>query len=136
MAKFFKHNGVVCLRRSDAEEAKHPVPAGATDIVSFDEDSNAALLSDFDFNCNPYTLVAGQLQKNGSPVAIAADTTAKQERADFDSQVAAAITRLGQIKTGADAGLTNSQRDAAIGDLAVILRRTLRLLNQLRPLIK
>ncbi len=98
MAKFFKHEGVVCLRRTAAEESRHPVPAGATDVIAFDEETNAAVIADFSAGCNPYTLAGGQLLKDGVQVAFAADGADKTTRDEIRAQAAAAITQF--LRTG------------------------------------
>lgn len=108
--------------------------AGDESAFDFDATTNAETAADVAASVAPFTVVGGQLRKNGVAVLLNADSPDVQDRNDFDSQLSAAATRLGQIKTAADAGLTNAQRDTAIGDLAVILRRTLKLVAQLRKL--
>lgn len=91
MAKFYKHAGVIGLRKSAAEELLLPIPAGATDVIAFDESSNAAVIAAFDADCNSHSLSGGVLRKNGSPVAFAADSADKQDREGLLSEASQAV---------------------------------------------
>lgn len=137
MAKFYKQkDGSYGLRHGLS--ANEPIPADA-EVVEFDETANAGLLDSLcgknGFRWQDHSIVSGVIQRAGSPVSIAADSPDVADRKDFDAQVPAMLSRVAAIKTAADAGFANAAaRDAAIGDLAQMLRRTLRIVNQLRKI--
>lgn len=133
MAKFFTHDGVVCLRKTAAEEAKHPIPVDATEVLVFDEESNAALIADFDAGCNPYTISGGQLRKNGVAVSFAADGNNKQARDGLRTQATQAVAdNATYLAIGSP---TNAQNLAQIRSLTQqnnrIIRRLVLLVNEL-----
>jgi hypothetical protein len=92
MAKFFLHNGVIGLRKSAAEESVAPIPAGATDVISFDEASNQAAIAAFDAGYNSHSLAGGVLKRNGVTVVFAADAADKQDRDNFAAAVQNALS--------------------------------------------
>lgn len=74
MAKVFTHaNGIVGWRKTAAEEAAAPLPADAANVVTFDEDTNAALVADLGLTTAPYSVAGGVLKKNGVAVSLTAD---------------------------------------------------------------
>lgn len=137
MAKFYKNtDGSYGLRHGLS--ANEPIPPGA-EVVEFDEMTNQGLIDSLcgkgGFRWQDHAIVAGVIQRSGSALAIAADSPDVAERKDFDAQIPTMITRVTAIKAAADAGFASAAaRDAAIGDIAQMLRRTLRIVNQLRKL--
>lgn len=131
MAKFYRDPaGNYGLRRSPEEEVQAPIPGGST-AVEFDEETNAGLLRSLDgqepgWRWQDHAISGGQIVRGGTPVAVNPDGQDKQDRDGFRAALQTALVRLQQIETAASGGLNNAQRDAAIGDLALILRRTLR----------
>lgn len=121
---------ILRLCRTDAEESFHGPPAGFVGSVAFDESTNTAAVADLGANWQSHDCPAGVLRKNSVPVTINPDGQVKQDRDTYSQNVATALTRLQQIKSQADGGMTNAQRDLAIGDLAVILGRLVRKANQ------
>lgn len=57
-------------RVSASHERDRPLPSSVTNLVRFDENTNATLLADLDRNYRAYTLVSGQLRKNNALVTI------------------------------------------------------------------
>lgn len=131
MAKFYRDpQGNYGLRYTSNEEVQHPIPDGAT-VVEFDEATNPNLLASLNgqaagFRWQDHTIVGGQIVRAGTPLVINPDGPDKQDRDGFRAALQTALARLQQIEMAAAGGLNNAQRDAAIGDLALILRRTLR----------
>lgn len=116
-------------------ETRYPTPpTGTAGTLTFDEVSNTATVADMRASLDGYTCPAGVLKKNGVNVTIQPDSPERADRADFDSQVTAALNRLDQIVTQSGSGLTNAQRDAAIGDLARVCRRLVKMAVQFRSL--
>lgn len=127
MAKVFLHagGGVVGVRRTAAEEAFAPLPADSSQVVTFDEDANAAVLADLGRTTTPFTIVAGVLRKNGSPVAIQPDGDRAALKSAAASAVAANDTYL------AIASPSNAQNAAQIRALTQQNNRLIKRLVQL-----
>ena len=63
--------------KTPAEEARYPDPPdGATQKVTFDESSNSSLIAGINTDWNSHRVVSNALQRDGTPVAIAADQSA------------------------------------------------------------
>lgn len=117
---------------SAVEAAQHPdPPPGAATTLAFDAESNPALVADLQRSTDAYRLQSGTLTKGGQPVTINPPPAATVERSaaesDLRDQYATAVQRLDAIIAGGFAN--NTARDAAISDLARILKRSLRLLK-------
>ena len=141
MAKFFYRSDGSCLAFArDAEmevrvrlNADNPEAAGPA--FEFDETTNVSLCNDIAANSPRYSCSGGLLRKDGSVVAVAANSAAKDEREDFSSSLSTMVTRLTQISTQAETGFqNNTARDTAIRDLALALRRVVRRLGHFNSL--
>lgn len=72
---------LIGVRLSAAEETKWPdVPAGTASTLTFDEDTNTALVADLRINSGSYTLLAGVLRKSGVVQVINADSSDRTAR--------------------------------------------------------
>lgn len=108
MAKFFLHGGGICLRANDDEERRHPVPAGATDIVVFDEAKNDGVIAAFATDYNSFSLSGGVLRRNGTPVTFAADGEKRQDSSAFNAALSQYLADLNAYLSIADSA-TNAQ---------------------------
>lgn len=133
MAKVFLNAGVVGYRRSGGDIAHDAIPAGATNVTTFDDSTNAALLNDLARSTDPYSFVGGTLRKNGSAVTINADSAERQEQSDFDAAIAAAISDCDQI-IALSSPANATQLTSAVKNLAQQNKRILKMLRQLRNL--
>lgn len=132
MAKVFQNSGRVEYRAL-ADEVRHPVPGGATNITEFDEASNPQLLADLKASTDPFSFVAGALRKSGVAVTINADSAETLEKKDFDTIVAGYIADLQAYLLIAD-GATNAQVRTQTKLLTQGMIRVARLIKQLRKL--
>jgi hypothetical protein len=81
-----------------ALEAEYPnPPAGTDESLTFDERTNAALVTDLRLSADPYRLNAGVLTKNDTPVVIAADSQGKTAVSELTAQFQAAYDRLTDV---------------------------------------
>lgn len=136
MAKFFLHQGVVCLRKSAAEEAgPMAVPPDATDIIEFDERTNTAVIAAFNADCNSHTLIAGVLRKNGQVVNFSADSSDGADRREFDDQLATYYAAMQNYLAIADTA-TNAQVRDQVKRLTQGMVRLCKIISQLRPLLE
>jgi hypothetical protein len=125
MATFWKRaNGRVGFRRRDV--ATEPVPADATEVLTFDEEANAALADAIEADTLAYSLSGGVLSRGGQAQTIAPETDAR----GFVSNLEAMIADLDAIIAGVDAS-SNAQLRDAVKRLARYQKRTMRRLARI-----
>src|SRR5687768_1325665 len=73
----------------DIIESATPIPNAGTPF-EFDEETNATTWADIQKDYRPYTIVSGELQKNGSPVTINPDGEAESIRKGLANRIQAA----------------------------------------------
>jgi hypothetical protein len=87
-------------------EARYPdAPAGTTQTVQLDEDTNAAVLAGLRTDWNAHRVVGGVLQRDGQPVALAANGAGALGRAQLiqlRSEIEQYTARLAEIRTQMD----------------------------------
>ena len=133
MAKFFKTSaGKVGMRRSADEESRIPVPGDATNVVEFDEETNAGHLADFSADSTRFAYVSGTLQKDGIAFAPTADGSFKSDLGALLSGAAAAISNNDTFL--AIPSPNNAQNAAQIRALTQQNNRIIRRLVQLARL--
>lgn len=135
MAKFYKHLNTIGLRITQAEERQFPVPAGATDVIVFDESTNQDVISAFNSDYNSHSLVGGVLSRNGTPVSFASDSPEKVDRDDFDTQLAAYYTAMQNYLAIADSA-TNAQVRDQVKRLTQGMVRVCKVVKQLKTLLE
>lgn len=84
MGKFYQHKNVVCLRRDTDRDG---VPGAATNVVNFDDATNAATLAEFDTNCNRFAFISGVLNRDGVPVLFAGESNERVTKREIKDQI-------------------------------------------------
>lgn len=103
--------------RSDAEaQLLGPAPAGTTQTVTFDEETNAAVIAGLHTDWNSHRVVANTLQRNGVAVRLEPNGTAATERIDLDSLL---------LKLQAGTSLTTAETRRALLYALRVARRSM-----------
>jgi hypothetical protein len=74
VGKIFKDQAGRIGYRRDDEEADHPLPEGAVEVIEVDFDTNAELLESLNREINLYRLEGGALYRDGEAVVFAPET--------------------------------------------------------------